>query len=109
MTLKLKGMTLLLALAFSALPVSIIADHDWNDNNLSYDQARHALSQGTVMPLSEVIKHLRKHSRGEIVATEYEFEFDRWVYEFKVLNRQGLMSMIHIDARDGSLVQVSDD
>lgn len=85
------------------------AESEWDDDNHSYDQARRALDRGDVLPLSEVMKHLQRHSSGDIVATEYEYEFDRWVYEFKLIDSQGRMSMVHIDARDGSLVQVSDD
>lgn len=94
-------------LAYSALPGA--GKLEWDDDNHSYDQARRALDRGEVLPLSEVIKHLRRHNKGDIVATEYEYEFDNWVYEFKLIDEQGSMSMVHINARDGSLVQVSDD
>lgn len=86
-----------------------LADDPWGDDNHSFDQARRALGRGDVMPLTTVIKHLRQHSKGDIVATEYEYEFDRWVYEFKIIDDNGYMSRIHLDARDGSLVQISEE
>ena len=98
---------LCLLMAYSTMPGA--GKLEWEDANHSYDQARRALDRGEVLPLSEVIKYLRRHNKGDIVATEYEYEFGNWVYEFKLIDQQGRMSMVHIDARDGSLVQISDD
>lgn len=95
---------LLFLLAFSA-----IADTEWSGDGHSYDLARKALHRGEVMSLSNVIQHLRKHSDADIVAIEYEYEFKRWVYEFVLIDDKGRMSKVHIDAKNGSLLQVSDD
>lgn len=100
---------LLLCLTLGYCGHLVAEDSFWEDDNHSYDQARRALDRGEVLPLSTVIEHLQHHNSGEIVATEYEYEFDRWVYEFKLIDKQGRVSMVHIDARDGSLVRVSDD
>ncbi len=86
-----------------------MADPHWEDENFSYDQARRALDRGDILPLEAVIKHLRRVSQGRIVSTEYEYEFDRWVYEFKVIDEQGRMSKIHIDAKQGCLLRMADD
>ncbi len=86
-----------------------VADTHWRDNNFSYDQARRALARGEILSLGQIIQHLRKYSNGRIVSTEYEYEFDRWVYEFKVIDSQGRMSKIHIDAKLGNLVREADD
>ena len=105
--MSLRLFALCLVLGYSVFLAA--EESTWDDDNHSYDQARRALDRGEVLPLSEAMKHLQHHSSGDIVATEYEYEFDRWVYEFKLIDSQGRMSMVHIDARDGSLVQVSDD
>jgi uncharacterized membrane protein YkoI len=86
-----------------------LADTEWTGDGHSYDQARQALHRGEVMSLSNVIQYLRKYTDGDIVAIEYEHEFKRWVYEFVLLDDKGRMSKVHVDAKDGSLVQVSDD
>ncbi len=84
-------------------------DSPRQDDDHSYDKALRALDRGEILSLEQVVKHLRKHSQDRIVATEYEYEFDRWVYEFKLIDIQGRMSKIHIDAQQGDLLQVADD
>jgi len=52
---------------------------------------------------------LRETIQGKLIATEYEYEFDRWVYEFTVIDMEGKLRRVHLDARSGELVQVTDD
>lgn len=81
----------------------------WEDENSSYDQARRALNRGEVLALPVVIEHLRRLAPGEIVAIEYEYEFERWVYEFKIIDSRGRLQKVHLDARSGELVRMADD
>ena len=81
----------------------------WEDDNLSYDRARRAVRSGEVMPLPQAMARLRETMQGKLIATEYEYEFDRWVYEFTVIDMEGKLRRVHLDARTGALVQVTDD
>ncbi|MCU7918768.1 MAG: PepSY domain-containing protein [Candidatus Thiodiazotropha sp. (ex Epidulcina cf. delphinae)] len=92
------------------LPLQSTADHpEWEDENNSHDQARRAVNRGDAMTLTRVIEHLRRIAPGQIVAVEYEHEFDRWVYEFKIIDTQGRLQKVHLDARSGELIQMADD
>jgi uncharacterized membrane protein YkoI len=82
---------------------------DWEDDDRSYDRARRAVERGDVMPVVEVMRHLRARVEGDIVATEYEYEFGRWVYEFKVVDPQGRLRKVHVDAATGELVDGAHD
>jgi len=82
--------------------------HDWHEHDSAYEQARQAVSRGEALPLHEVRTHLQRVAPGKVVATQYEFEFERWVYEFKIVDPQGQLRKVHIDARSGELVEVSD-
>ncbi len=81
---------------------------DWNERDSAYELARRAVIRGEALPLRQVRDHLQRVAPGKIVATQYEFEFERWVYEFKIVDPQGQLRKVHIDARNGELVQVSD-
>ena len=76
----------------------------WDDDDHSHDRARRAVARGDAMPVTEVMKHLRAQVPGDVVATEYEFEFERWVYEFKVVDPRGRLRKVHLDAATGELV-----
>jgi uncharacterized membrane protein YkoI len=94
-----------LLLASSA---GLSGQYEWHEHDSAYDQARRAVSRGEALPLHTVRDYLHRAVPGKIVATNYEYEFDRWVYEFKIIDPQGQLRKVHIDARSGELVMVSD-
>lgn len=87
----------------------LTAEPVWEDYNLSYDRVRRAVRRGEAIPLSQAMARLRETIQGKLIATEYEYEFDRWVYEFTVIDMEGKLRRVHLDARSGELVQVTDD
>ena len=99
-------------LALGALAAPAGASHQarqWEDDNHSHDQARRAVERGEALPVAEVLRQLRSQVRGDVVAIEYEYEFERWVYEFKIIDPEGRLRKVHLDAASGALIQVSDD
>jgi uncharacterized membrane protein YkoI len=80
----------------------------WHEHGSAYEQAREAVRLGKALPLKQVRAHLQQIVPGKVVSTHYEFEFDRWVYEFKLIDPQGRLRKVHLDARTGELVKVSD-
>lgn len=101
----LLGMALMLFVADSA------GDSDapsWHEHESVHEQAREAVRRGDALPLYQVRGYLQRVAPGKIVATKYEFEFERWVYEFKIVDAQGQLRKVHLDARTGELVKVSD-
>jgi uncharacterized membrane protein YkoI len=87
----------------------LTAEPAWDDGDLSYDRARRAVRSGEAMPLPQAMIRLHETIQGKLIATEYEYEFDRWVYEFTVIDMEGKLRRVHLDARTGELVQVTDD
>lgn len=77
---------------------------DWEDDGHSYDKARRAVSRGEALPVTEVMRHLTDYVSGDVVAVEYEHEYGRWVYEFKVIDHAGRLRMFHLDAATGEFV-----
>ena len=86
-----------------------IADADeqrWEDDDNSYDQARRALSRGDVLPVEEIMKHLKSRVPGQVLEVEFEREGTRWVYEFKVIDESGRRLEVYLDAKTGDLISV---
>ncbi|MDZ7751576.1 MAG: peptidase M4 [Gammaproteobacteria bacterium] len=77
---------------------------EWADDDHSHDRARRAVERGTALPVTEMLRRLQERYPGDVVATEYEFEFERWVYEFKVIDDDGRLRKIHLDAASGRVV-----
>jgi uncharacterized membrane protein YkoI len=100
----------MLQLAALTLVFPVTADHlEWEDENRSYDQARRAVADGRALTLPQMIEHLGRVAPGQIVAIEYEHEFERWVYEFKIIDAAGSLQTVHLDALSGELVQMADE
>lgn len=102
----------LLAILLAA-PLFVVADdrpgQEWHEGERSFELARQAVSRGEALPLQEVLRHLQRVAPGQVVATDYEYEFDRWVYEFRIVDGQGRIRKVHLDARSGELVEIADD
>lgn len=103
--------TLLIGLALVLLPVmasSPAGRQAWHESESSYNRAREAVRRGEALPLYRIRPLLPRVMPGQVVAIDYEHEFDRWVYEFKVINLQGQLRAVHLDARTGELVEITD-
>ena len=99
---------LISAVSLLAVPAICADEAAWHEHGSAYDQAREAVRLGHALPLNQVRAHLQRVAPGKIVATHYEFEFERWVYEFKIVDPQGRLRKVHLDALTGELVKVSD-
>jgi uncharacterized membrane protein YkoI len=108
---QLRKTVLFVLLAGLLIPCLALAEaaRNWDDDDHSYDKARRAVARGEALPVTEVMKYLRVQVPGDVVATEYEYEFERWVYEFRVVDPQGHLRKVHLDAATGELVDPGQD
>jgi uncharacterized membrane protein YkoI len=73
------------------------------------DRLRDAVSRGDVMPLSALQSRLRERFPGEIIGVELDEDDGRFIYEFRVLQVDGRLLDIEMDARNGRVLEVDDD
>src|SRR5262245_34820537 len=88
----------LIAVASSGAPVSA------DDNESRHEEAERAsrgAESGELVPLAKIVAAVREQYGGEVVETEFEFERDRPYYEFYVLQKDGRLIEIKVDARTG--------
>lgn len=90
---------LLVWLAVVALaPAQAQADSD-------HDRARAALQAGQVLPLRTVLERLEREHPGQVLEVELEPEHGRWVYEVRVLQNDGQLLKLELDARTGAVLK----
>jgi uncharacterized membrane protein YkoI len=73
-----------------------------------HDSVRHAVESGEIQPLAEILNAVQGKLPGEIAGIEIEQKGGRWVYEFRVVDDQGRLFDVYVDARSGAIEQVKE-
>ena len=67
------------------------------------DEVRHAVDRGEIRSLADVLAAIRGKLPGEIAGVEIERENGRWLYEFRVIDDQGRLFEVYVDARTATI------
>lgn len=67
-----------------------------------HEQARQAVESGQILPLSRVLERLARDQPGQVLELELEREGGVWLYEVKLLQPDGRLLKLHLDARSGA-------
>ena len=70
-----------------------------------HERARQALQAGQVLPLRSVLQRLEREQPGQVLEVELEQEGGRWIYEVKLLQADGRLLKLKLDARTAVLLQ----
>lgn len=68
------------------------------------EEVRQALQRGEILPLARILAIAGTHADGDVIEIELERKHARYIYEVKVLTRDGDVRKLKLDARDGRLV-----
>ncbi|WP_338115170.1 PepSY domain-containing protein [Thiocapsa imhoffii] len=83
-----------------------VARHD-------HDRARHALQQGEVQPIAEILRRVADAVPGEVIEVELERETwlgkRLWVYEIKLIAPDGRLLEVLVDATTAEILTVGED
>jgi hypothetical protein len=77
----------------------------WHDDD-DHEIARGALERGEIVPLEDVLAEVRKTVAGQIVGIKLERKRELWVYELRVLGKDGAMLEVYVDARTKAVLKV---
>ncbi len=69
-----------------------------------HDAARRALEEGKVLPLRTVLDKVEREYRGQAIRIEFEHEDGRFVYEIRLLQPDGHMLKLEVDAVNGNVL-----
>lgn len=70
-----------------------------------HDRARQAVIEGEVLPLDDVLARLARTHPGQVLETELERDDGRWIYEIKLLQPDGQLLRLDLDARTGAVLR----
>jgi len=68
-----------------------------------HDAVRAAVEQGEIKPLAELLAMVKGKLPGEITGVEIERKHDRWLYEFRVIDKSGRLFEVYVDASSGDI------
>lgn len=92
-------LTLIVALGYSTY---VSADDD-------YIEARQLHDAGKILPLESILERLRKNNPGKILEIELEKENGKIVYEIEILDKNGFVKEIYINAETGDILKIKED
>jgi uncharacterized membrane protein YkoI len=70
-----------------------------------HERARAALERGEVLPLATILQRLEGVIDGDVIATEFDRDDGRWIYEIEYIDRDGRVVELEVDAADGSVLK----
>ncbi len=89
-----------LLLAGAALPPAAA------DARPDHERARAAVRAGEVMPLPQLLAQLQRSHPGQVLELELERDDGRWIYEVKLLQADGRLLELELDARTAQVLKV---
>lgn len=76
------------------------------DKPSDHELAREALARGEVLPLSTVLARVEHDYRGKALKIEFEHEDGRFIYEIRLLQPDGRIVKLKVDAVDGRVLEI---
>lgn len=76
----------------------------WADDRDDHERARAAVQAGEVLPLPQVLERLQRTHPGQVLEVELERDDGRWRYEVKLLQADGQLRKLKLDARTAQVL-----
>lgn len=89
-----------LLLSACALPIA------WGGSRGDHERAHAAVRAGEVLPLPTVLERLQRTHPGQVLELELDREDGRWIYEIKLLQANGQLLRLELDARTAQVLEV---
>lgn len=96
------------ALALGGSPAHADSDDD-SDENITLDAIQRGVQNGRIRPLSELKAIIAERFPGDIVRIEPSVRHGTFTYEFKVLQGDGRLVEIHMDAASGRILKTENE
>jgi uncharacterized membrane protein YkoI len=78
----------------------------WADGSDDHDRARAAVQAGQVLPLPTLLERLQRSHPGQVLELELEKDDGRWIYELKLLQADGQLLKLKLDAASAQVLDV---
>ncbi|AVP56367.1 PepSY domain-containing protein [Pulveribacter suum] len=90
---------LLLACAVAGAAPALAGDGD-------HEHARRALERQEVLPLRSVLDKVEREQQGQVLKIEFGRDEGRYLYKIRLLQPDGRMAKLKVDAVDGRVLSV---
>lgn len=97
--MRTRFLTLLLAVILGMASGCALADEVKD-----HDRARQALESGEILPLRRILEKIEMAYPGQVLEVELERKQGRWIYELKLLQKDGLRIKLLVNAADGEVL-----
>ncbi|AVO49507.1 peptidase [Melaminivora suipulveris] len=71
-----------------------------------HERARRALERGEVLPLRAVLEQVERTQQGQVLKIEFERDDGRYLYKIRLLQPDGRVAKLKVDAVDGRVLSV---
>ena len=86
----------------TALLAAAKADSD------DHDSVRIAVERGEIRSLADILEAVRGKLPGKVAGVEIEHENGRWLYEFRVVDGNGRLFDVSVDARTAKIERIKE-
>lgn len=70
-----------------------------------HDRARSAVEAGEVRSLGQILPGVRSRFPGRVLDAKLQQRKGAWLYRLKILNRDGKVTKVTVDARTGAVLK----
>lgn len=74
--------------------------------DVDYVQVRQLQKQGQILSFEKISEYARAAKPGDILETELELKKGRYIYEVEILDEQGVVWELKLDAKTGELIKI---
>ncbi len=71
--------------------------------------ARQLLKEGKIMPLQTILSKAAEIKPGQVIETDLEKEHQRYVYELEILDKNGQVWELELDAQTGEFIELENE
>ena len=71
-----------------------------------HERARAAVQAGEVLPLPTLLDRLQRTHPGQVLELELERDDGRWIYEVRLLQADGQLMKLELDARTAQVLKM---
>jgi len=94
---------------FSVISVALMLTSPWVVSDEDQAVARKLRASGQILSLEKIYELSKTIKQGEILETELEKKRDRYVYEVELLDKNGQVWEVKLDAKTGQLIKLENE
>lgn len=77
-------------------------------DDVQRDEVRRAVEAGEIRSLEDILKAVRGKLPGEVAGVEIERKDSRWLYEFRVVDGQGRLFEVYVNAQSAEIERIKE-